>query len=59
LCISAPFIIAAQHNNIEKKILMSSPISYQNDAVFMGRFDSITTLNIVPSIDIMMPAVFC
>jgi hypothetical protein len=28
---------------------MSTDISYQNDAVFMGRFDSIT-LNILPSI---------
>jgi hypothetical protein len=47
----APFIIAAQHNNnIEKKdSYVLTDISY-NDAVFMGRFDSITTLNIVPSI---------
>jgi hypothetical protein len=37
LCISAPFIIAAQHNNnIEKKdSYVLTDISYQNDAVFM------------------------
>jgi hypothetical protein len=44
LCISAPFIIAAQHNNnIEKDSYVLTDISYQNDAVFMGRFDSITS----------------
>jgi hypothetical protein len=60
LCISAPFIIAAQHNNnIEKKdSYVLTDISYQNDAVFMGRFDSITSPYIVPSIDIMMPPFF-
>jgi hypothetical protein len=43
----APFIIAAQHNNnIEKKdSYVLTDISY-NDAVFMGRFDSITTLTL-------------
>jgi hypothetical protein len=57
LCISAPFIIAAQHNsNIEKKDSYVLTV-YQNDAVFI-RFDSITSPYIVPSIDIMMPPVF-
>jgi hypothetical protein len=56
LCISAPFIIAAQHNNnIEKKD--SYVLTVLNDAVFI-RFDSITSPYIVPSIDIMMPPVF-
>jgi hypothetical protein len=52
LCISAPFIIAAQHNAILKKkdSYVLTDISYQNDAVYLGRFDSITSPYIVPSI---------
>jgi hypothetical protein len=51
LCISAPFIIAAQHNsNIEKKILMSSAILVIKMMLYYGRFDSITHLTFFPSI---------
>lgn len=48
----APFIIVAQNNiNIDqKKSYILTDISYQNDAVFMGRRDSITAPYIIPSI---------
>jgi hypothetical protein len=35
---------------LKKKDSVLTDISYQNDAVFMGRFDSITSPYIVPSI---------
>jgi hypothetical protein len=56
----APFIIAAQHNNnIEKKdSYVLTDISYQNDAVFMGRFDSITS-PYIPSIGYYDAWFFC
>jgi hypothetical protein len=57
LCISAPFIIAAQHNNnIEKKdsYVLTDIIK------MMYLWDVLILLppNIVPSIDIMMPPFF-
>ncbi|MEZ7497715.1 hypothetical protein QO200_03085 [Flavobacterium sp. Arc3] len=52
LCISTPFFIIAQNNkNIEKaQSYILTDISFQNDAVFMGRRDSITAPYIVPSL---------
>jgi len=50
LCLPS-YVVAQDHKNVDKeKSYILTDLSYQNDAVFMGRRDSISAPYIVPSI---------